>query len=58
MSTGTGNTMVELFSAEMLFRVCRYLEGNTWQGPGETEINRPLDFATPRSAVGLAAILT
>ena len=25
MSTGTGNTMVLLFSAEMLFRVCRYL---------------------------------
>ena len=25
MSMGTGNTMVLLFSAEMLFRVCRYL---------------------------------
>ena len=24
MSMGTGNTMVELFSCEMLFRVCRY----------------------------------
>ena len=23
MSTGTGNTIVELFSAEMLVRVCR-----------------------------------
>ena len=29
MSTGTGNTMVLLFSAEMLFRVCRYL---SWGG--------------------------
>ena len=25
MSIGTGNTIVELFSAEMLFSVCRYL---------------------------------
>ena len=25
MSMGTGNTIVLLFSAEMLFRVCRYL---------------------------------
>ena len=25
MSTGTGKMTVELFSAEMLFRVCRYL---------------------------------
>ena len=25
MSMGTGNTMVELFSAEILFSVCRYL---------------------------------
>ena len=25
MSTGTGKTMVLLFSAEMLFRVCRYV---------------------------------
>ena len=25
MSMGTGNTMVELFSAEMLFSVCKYL---------------------------------
>ena len=24
MSTGTGNITVELFSAEMLFRVCKY----------------------------------
>ena len=28
MSMGTGNTMVELFSAEMLFRVCRYRSCN------------------------------
>ena len=25
MSIGTGKMMVELFSAEILFRVCRYL---------------------------------